>query len=208
MIRAMLRTGIRLLAAVPAAGILLVPPVFAAAEDDAKAVIESLHAALVEVAETGSESGLDQRIATLAPVILQTHDIERMGRLTIGRFWRNLSEDQRQSFIQAFERLSVTTYASRFAAIGPETFESVSSKLMDDDSAEVTALIHRAEGEPVEMVYEIQLEGEDWRIVQILADGVSELGLMRSSYYEILDTDGLAGLIETIEAEIAGYYDR
>lgn len=181
---------------------------YAAVEDDAAAVVASLHAALVEVAQSSPDSTLDQRVAALRPAVAAAHDMERMGRLTVGRFWRSWTEDQRQEFIEAFENLSVTTYASRFASIGPDSFEIVSASAADENNAVVAALIHRPDGEPVELSYELSLEGGSWRIVQVLADGVSELGLMRSSYYERLESGGYAGLIDSIESEIADFYDR
>jgi phospholipid transport system substrate-binding protein len=180
----------------------------AAVEDDAAAVIAGLHTALLETAQAAPDSSLDQRVEALAAAVRAAHDMERMARLTVGRYWRSWSGDQRQAFVAAFDRLSVTTYASRFASIGPDTFEIVSARAVDDSSAVVESLIHRPDGEPVELSYDLQLDNGRWRIVQIRADGVSELGLMRSSYYEILESDGYSGLIESIDSEIAGYYDR
>lgn len=196
------------LSAFIAAHVLLAFNAHAAAEDDARAVVESLQAVLVEVAQSAPDSSLEQRVALLRPAVGVAHDMERMGRLTVGRFWRSWTEGEREDFIDAFERLSVTTYASRFASIGPDTFEILSASAADESSAVVEALIHRPDGEPVEMSYELRLADGSWRIAQVLADGVSELGLMRSSYYEILESDGFAGLIDSIESEIAGFYDR
>jgi phospholipid transport system substrate-binding protein len=187
-------------------GILLSAQTFAAAEDDAIAVIASLHSAIL--AEAGQELSLEPRVAALAPVIGETHDMETMARLTVRRFWRDWSDDQRQRFRQAFERLSITTYASRFSGVGPDTFEIVRGEVVDEGNAEVQALIHRPEGEPVEMNYDLREEGGSWRIVQVRADGVSELSLMRSSYYEIIESEGFDGLIENVESEIADFYDR
>jgi phospholipid transport system substrate-binding protein len=203
-----MRLAFRLVKALAAAGTLLAFPAYAAVEDDASAVIENLHAALLEVAQSAPDSSLEQRVATLRPAVSEALDIERMGRLTVGRFWRSWTEDQRRAFIRLFERLSVTTYASRFAAIGPDTLEILGARAVDEHSAVVDALIHRPDREPVEFNYELRLEDGSWRIAQVRADGVSELGLMRSSYYAILESGGYAGLIESIESEIADFYDK
>jgi phospholipid transport system substrate-binding protein len=196
------------LSAFVAAQVLFTFDAHAADEDDASAVIGSLQAALVEVAQSAPDSSLEQRVAALRPAVGAAHDMEGMGRLTVGRFWRSWTERERENFIDAFERLSVTTYASRFASIGPDTFEILSASAVDETNAVVEALIHRPDGEPVEMSYELRLGDGRWRIAQVLADGVSELGLMRSSYYEILESDGFVGLIDSIESEIADFYDK
>jgi len=189
-------------------GTLFAANAVAAVEDDATAVVARLHAALVDVAQSAPDSSLEQRVAALGPVVSAAHDMTRMGRVTVGRFWRSWTDEQRQAFIDAFERLSVTTYASRFASVGPGTFEIVSARADGDNDAVVEALIHRPDDEPVALSYELGLADGSWRIAQVRADGVSELGLMRSSYYEILDSAGYDGLIESIESEIADFYDK
>lgn len=200
-----MRLAFRWFKVLVAAGTLLAFNVFAAAEDDATAVIAGLHAALIEAAQFAPDSNLEQRIAALGPAVSSAHDMERMGRLTVGRFWRDWTDEQRRTFIEAFERLSVTTYASRFSAIGPDTFEILGASVVDEASVVVDALIHRPDGAPVELNYELGLRDGNWRIAQVRADGVSELGLMRSSYYGILEAEGFTGLIESIESEIAGF---
>ena len=176
---------------------------FPAAEDDAMAVIERLHQALVEMAAIEPKPGLAERYALIAPVIRATHDLTGMGQFTVRRGWRDMSETERTNFVDVFERLSITTYASRFASIGPDNFELLQSEATDDQSVTVEAIIHRNDGDDVPMEYLVELEDENWRIVHVRSDGVSELSLMRSEYSGVLDSEGIDDLIAVIESEIA-----
>jgi phospholipid transport system substrate-binding protein len=170
--------------------------------DDAVAVVAGLHAALVDIAGREPQPNAAERVQLLAPIVIDSHDLARMGRLTVRRFWNDWSEDDRERFLNAFERLSIATYASRFAAIGPDMFEILDSEL-DDDTAEVQARIRRTNGEAdVPMDYTLGFDGEHWRIINILADGTSELYIMGSRYFEILDAGDLDDLIADIETEI------
>ena len=195
-----MRLPVRLVSALVSA-MLFATQAHAAAEDDAIAAIERLHASLIEVAETEPALSLQQRVELLSPVIGETHDLTAMGRLTVRRYWRDMSEMERVEFVDVFERLSITTYASRFASIGPETFEILGA-VIDDRYVTVEAIIRRDDGDDVPMDYQLELTGESWRIVHVVADGVSELSLMRSEYSEILDSGGLDDLIVEIESQI------
>ena len=126
-----------------------------------------------------------------------------MGRITVRRFWNDWSDAQRQTFLDAFERLSVATYASRFAGIGPDTFAIVSSEAISDDSVEVNAVIHRQNDTDVSMDYTLRLEDDRWRIINVVADGASELSRMASEYFGILSSGSFDDLIADLESRIA-----
>lgn len=198
MMRRLVHTGLILIIALAS-----MAPVRAAPADEATAVVERLHGRLVEVAATETAMSLEQRYEALAPVIRETHNLKTMGRLTVRRSWRGWSEDQRAAFSDAFERLSITTYASRFADIGPDVFAVLSASEAGKEIYDVNAVIRRTDAEDVPMRYQLQLEGEDWRITNVFADGVSELSLMRSEYFDILESGGLEDLLSELESQIA-----
>jgi phospholipid transport system substrate-binding protein len=169
----------------------------------AVAVVDQLQSRLVEVAGLEPPRDIEERTLLLAPVVISSHDLSRMGRLTVRRFWGDWTEAERQSFLDAFERLSVATYASRFGSVGPDSFEIVGSEVVSDDRVEVKSLIQRKDGDPVSMDYTLRFDGEAWRIVNVLADGASELSLMSADYYDILSSGNLAGLLQDLESRIA-----
>jgi phospholipid transport system substrate-binding protein len=190
-------------AALLAAVAILAPAAGAAPVDEATAVIERLQAALVAAAAIEPDPGHEARYERLAPVVTATHDLETMGRLTVRRFWRDWSEPERASFNEAFTRLSIATYASRFAAVGPETFGIVGGAEDGEQRVEVQSLVRRKEGDDVPIDYLLQGRDGSWRIINVFADGASELSLMASEFYAILESGGLEALLSEIEARIA-----
>jgi phospholipid transport system substrate-binding protein len=194
--------GLWLAALLP--GLMLLPPAAsAAAVDDAVAVIERLQAALVAAAESEPGLSLAGRYERLEPVVIESHDLASMARLTVRRFWREWSEEDRSAFTDAFVRLSITTYASRFASVGPETFAVLGGTEDGAERIEVNALVRRKEGEDVPMDYLLQLEDGHWRIINVFADGASELSLMAAEYYVIIESRGFDALLAELEAKIA-----
>lgn len=202
------RRAFRRLAGKPTAALLpallmLAASVSAAPVDEATAVIERLQAALVAAAALEPDPGHDGRYERLAPVVAETHDLETMGRLTVRRFWRDWSEAQRAAFNDAFVRLSIATYASRFASVGPETFGIVGGAEDGAERVEIQSLVRRRDGDAVPIDYLLQGREGSWRIINVFADGASELSLMASEFYAILEAGGLDALLREIEARIA-----
>jgi phospholipid transport system substrate-binding protein len=197
-----LRSSVAAAALPLAAALLLAAAARAAPRAPAAPVIESLYDALVTLAGEEPAPTLEQRVAVLAPVIESTHDLTTMGRITVRRFWNGWSAAERERFVATFARLSVTTYASRFATVGPDTFAVIGGRPVAENRAEVAALIHRSDADDVPMDYLLQLDDSGWRIVNVEADGVSELSLMRSKYFDILETGDFDDLIAELEAEI------
>lgn len=171
-----------------------------ATDSGAVAVVERLHAGIVAAA-ADSDSTVEQRYAALEPLIESTHDLESIARLTVRRQWPDFTDDERRSFLAAFERLSVMTYASRFAGVGEDSFEIVGSGDAGRGRIEVNARIARADGDPVPIDYVLEESAAGWRIVNIFADGVSDLALKRAEYQRILSEGTIEDLIARITAQ-------
>jgi phospholipid transport system substrate-binding protein len=180
-----------------------VPAARAAAVDEAIAVIERLQTALVAAALLAPDTDLAGRYEQLAPVVAETHDLATMGRLTVRRFWRDWSEAERAAFTDAFTRLSIMSYASRFSAVGPDTFGIVGGAEQDPQRVEVQSLVNRKDDDAVPIDYLLQLQDGSWRIINVFADGASELSLMAAEYYAILESGGFDALLAEIESRIA-----
>jgi len=167
-------------------------------------VVAALHTAIVEVAAGGTSSDVTDRYAALRPVVARTHDLAYIAELSIRRYWDGLTDAERERFVAAFERLSVMTYATRFTAVTPETFAVLGSGDAGRGRVQVRAAIARTEQDDVALDYVLEQSGEGWRIVNILADGVSDLALKRAEYHRVLG----AGSIEDLIAELDAQADR
>jgi len=74
---------------------------------------------------------------------------------------------------------------------------------MPRDQVMVRSKLVQSTGEPVRFDYILRQGKNGWRIVNILADGVSDLALKRVEYRAILQRDGFPKLIEMLKNKIA-----
>ena len=72
------------------------------------------------------------------------------------------------------------TYASRFSAVDANTFTILGSAEAGSRRIEVNAAIARSGGGDITLDYTLQERDGAWMIVNVLADGVSDLALKRA----------------------------
>jgi len=162
-------------------------------------VIEALNTALLAVMKAGPELGPQGRFDRLAPTIVATHDLDFIARFALGSFWKELSEEQRGRYLAAFRDLSIATYASRFNAFDGEQFRILAEDPLPGGDAQVRSVLSTGDGDEVSFEYRLRRRDGPWRIINIVADGVSDLALKRSEYTGVMRREGIAGLLARME---------
>ncbi|HLF11519.1 MAG TPA: ABC transporter substrate-binding protein [Gammaproteobacteria bacterium] len=171
------------------------------ATDTPEATVQTLHRGLIESAQ--STVGLEQRYRALQPLIVATHDLPYIAEFSIRRQWPTISVEDRQRFTAAFEKLSVMTYASRFKAVSEDTFKVTGEGQVTAGRAQITAAIKRTDAPDLPLDYLLHERDGSWKVINIVADGVSDLALKRAEYQGILTSGSIDDLIAHLEAQTA-----
>jgi phospholipid transport system substrate-binding protein len=169
--------------------------------DTPDATVASLHRGLIAASQAGGS--VDARYKALEPLIEKTHDLPYIAEFALRKQWPMLTDDDKHRFVAAFEKLSVMTYASRFKNVSANTFKSAGPTTIESGRAHVLTAIAR-QGQPdVSLDYMLEQKDGEWRIINIVADGVSDLALKRAEYQRILGSGSLDDLIRELEAQTA-----
>jgi phospholipid transport system substrate-binding protein len=160
--------------------------------------VDTLHRGLVEAARA---AGIDERYRLLQPVIVATHDLQYIAEFSIRRQWPSLGADERRRFAAAFEELSVMTYASRFTGVTEDTFQVAGIAQNAAGRAQITAAIKRSGAADLPLEYLLHERDGTWKIINIVADGVSDLALKRAEYQRILADGSIDSLITHLEQQ-------
>lgn len=171
------------------------------ANDDeaaAIAVVERLHAGLLQAMQRGSELGFTGRRALLAPVVNETFDFATISRIVLGNHWSTLAEPRQRAFTERFAALTIATYADNFASFSGEAFSSTGSERQASSLIVRTQM--RSDTETVRLDY--VLRGPGWRIVNVLAQGVSDIALKRADYGAVLAKEGFDALLGKLDDKI------
>ena len=165
-----------------------------------EATVERLHGALLEAWRSGA--GFDGRREQLAPVIRETLDIDLMARFVLGATWKSIEPEQRESFVDLFGRLTVSTYADRFGDYSGEQFETLDTRDLPGGRKVVRTQLVKSDGERISLDYLLHRPDDRWLIANILAKGVSDLAVKRSEYRSVVDSRGFDALRDELEQKI------
>ncbi len=179
---------------------LLIPGV-AAASGDADAVVTGFHAALTDAMAHGAELACKGRVAKLEPVIGSAFDLPFIANHILRKRWDKMTPEQRSAFTATLKELTVETYASNFSHPGVK-FQMVETKALSPTRKQVRMRLIPAHDEPVSLDYFLQKSGDDWKIINVIANGVSDLALRSSQYDKVFEDSGFDGLMSKLHKQI------
>jgi len=181
------------------------PDTTAEADASPEAVVDRLHQTLLDIMRGGERLGFDGRYETVGPVLERTFDFGTISRIVTGRYWREASEADRIEFVKTFTRLSAATYADRFSDYNGESFR-VDGVEQSRSGKVVKTHIVKGSGETVPLDYVLhETDAGGWRIINVVADGVSDLSLKRADYTSVIREAGFESLIRRLDDKIRSY---
>lgn len=167
------------------------------------AVVRDLQDSLLGSMKAGGSLDFPERVESLRPIIERTHHFDEIVRFMLGRHLRELDDQQLAAIVNALRQLSVMEYAARFDRYNGESLEILESSSLGEGRVLVVTELIKANGEPVRLEYMLQDHDGHWGVVNIVADGVSDLALKRTEYSSILRQDGYAALLERLRRQAA-----
>ena len=169
---------------------------------DVTAPIRAFYAALLDVMKRAKALGIRGRYDTLAPIVSATFDLPAMTRISVGPRWTSIPKEQQASLIDAFSRMTIATYASRFDGYSGERFEVDPDVESRGAGSVVHTRIVQSKGEPVALNYLMRRSGSAWKAVDVYLTGtISEIATRRSEFNGILDAGGPSALIGSLRQQ-------
>jgi phospholipid transport system substrate-binding protein len=185
--------------------LLLLPlSAFAADVPEPAQMVERLHATLLDNMKQGDKLDCKAREKKLEPVLADTFDTPFIAHFILRKRWNDMSDAQRQRWTDTLSRLVLSSYASNFHSFGGESF--VVGQTQDQGPAQrvVHARLMRGDGgDPVTFDYIFRKDQERWRLINVIADGVSDLALRTGQYDKLYGERGFDELVKWIEQQSA-----
>jgi phospholipid transport system substrate-binding protein len=148
-----------------------------------------------------------KKATALVDQIINPHiDFDRVAILVLGKHWRTATPGQKERFKQEFRMLLVRTYTTAFTEYANWKIRYLPlEKEASDKKAMVKTEILQSGGQPVAVNYRMIHEGDDWKVYDVLIEGISLLQNYRTSFNdEVEQTGSLDQLIKHLAERNAG----
>lgn len=137
----------------------------------------------------------------------ENFDVPAIGRFVIGRYWRSASETDQKAFLEVFEDAMVQRFLPLLAENSSERFQigTVTPDAGNDDMALIDSRIDRNGAEPYRVAWRVRETDGSFKILDIVAEGVSMAITLRSEYGSVLKSNGgqLPPLTEALREKVA-----
>ncbi|MCK5206272.1 MAG: ABC transporter substrate-binding protein [Desulfobacterales bacterium] len=182
--------------------LLILPlPVFAAG---AKATIEGQISKMLATMQTPEFKGLqkDGKLTEISKIINDVFDYKELSRRTLGREWKKFKPDQQKEFVSLFEELLQNIYADRILAYTSEKIEFGKETELKKGRVEVESYIITKDNKKVPLFYRMTNKSGQWRVYDVVIEGVSMVKNYRGQFREILSKKKPEDLLQTLRKKV------
>ncbi len=177
-------------------------PAVAGSGDPAASRITVFYGTLLDTMKQAKQLGVKGRYDKLSPVLVKIYDLPSMSKMAVGAAWTSLTPQQQAGIVNAFTKMTVATYASRFDGFSGEQFQVLETSDRPNGDKIVKTQIVKSDGGAVPLNYLMRKSGGDWKIVDIYLDGtISELANRRAEFGAILKSGGPDALVVSLNKQ-------
>ena len=133
-------------------------------------------------------------------------DMDFIGQFVLGRNWRTATPTQRADFIKVYRDLNIKTWSKRFNEFKGKNFVfKGTAPSTSKGQVFVDTEVPMDQGAPAKVLWRVKEKGNDYKIVDIVIEGVSLAQASRSEYTSFIKNNpgGLDALIKDLSDRLS-----
>jgi phospholipid transport system substrate-binding protein len=188
--------------AIAAAAIFAPAPSVTAASESPEKFVERTSNDVLAILRDGA-LGRDAKIARLEAMLQQRSDFETIAKLVLAVHYRQFNDTQRKDFQVLLHRYLTTTYGNQIDNYANETVAIVGGREEARGDYSVQTKIKRQAGPELAVEYRLRKVGDEWRVIDVIGEGISLVSNLRSQFGEILTAGGPEKLLKVLREKNA-----
>ena len=144
----------------------------------------------------------DAKIKEIGNIIGEVFDFTELSKRTLGREWKKLNADQKKEFVGLFRQLLQGVYADRLLAYTDQKVVFDKEKMLKKGQAEVQSFIVLSDGRKVPIFYRLTDKSGQWKVYDLIIEGVSLVKNYRTQFREIIAKDSPERLLEILRDKV------
>jgi phospholipid transport system substrate-binding protein len=148
-----------------------------------------------------AESARETKEKKVWVIIDGVFDYTELSKRTLAQHWKRFSADQQEEFIRLFGKLLGTVYMDRIMAYKDEKVVFGKVSQLSDKTAEVQSDVVRS-SKSIPIHYRMILENGEWKVYDVVIEGVSMVQNYRSQFREILTNKSPEDLLKILREKV------
>jgi phospholipid transport system substrate-binding protein len=113
-----------------------------------------------------------------------------MARFALGRHWKRADAQQRTAYVEAFSKFLLHNYATKIAGAKLVRFDVLKAKRAGKRDVMVQSRVVRGNGQVLKLVWRMRQRGGQYRVIDVVAEGISLALTKRQEFAAILKANG------------------
>ncbi len=147
----------------------------------------------------------EDRRAGFRRLIVGHFDLSGISRFVLGRHWKRATDAEREEYRQLFEKYVISSVDRKLSSYAGETLEVGVARTKGDTAAVVTSQIVRPTANPVRVDWRLRFSDGDWRIIDMVVEGVSLALTHRNEFDAVIKQGGgqISALLQRLREQSA-----
>ncbi len=141
-----------------------------------------------------------ERRNRMRKVIHRYFDFEEMSRRSLARAWRKRTPKEKTEFIELFSYFMERNYAGTLESYTDEKVV-FGKETSDAEFAKVDTVIITTDKKEVDIFYRLHRVGGEWRVYDVVVEGVSLVKNYRDQFRSIIQRTSYANLVKILRAK-------
>jgi len=162
------------------------------------AFVRQLSGEVIDAVRTDKaiQSGDVTRIRTLVDTKVMPHvNFDRMTAMSVGPQWRAATPEQRKRMLEEYKTLLINTYSGALTQFKDQSVVIKPLRAGSGDSDVIVRSEVRGQGEPIQLDYRLEKNGEGWKIYDVNVGGFWVVDAYKGQFAKDLNNGGLDALI-------------
>jgi len=140
---------------------------------------------------SGPSEFLPKRREAIKAILDANFDSNEMAKLALGKYWKPLSDEQRQEFSSLFYWRLYSFYILRIELYSDQTIVYKNEKIAEEKASVLTRVSSKQYPE-FDILYRLRNTGEGWKIYDVVIEGVSLIANYRGQFNNFLSKKNLS----------------
>ena len=147
------------------------------------------------------EAGKKAKKAKVRTISEKMFDFSELSRRTLGQNWTKLNTEQQKEFTELYKSILEDAYVDKIVTYTDEKVLYNKENPLTEKTVEVQTTIVTKKAD-IPIFYRVIQKGPEWRVYDVVIEGVSLINNYRTQFREILTNKTPEALLETLRKKV------